>query len=70
VRWGGDCDRRADLAQPGLREGLYYWQEYTAFLVTLLACFIALATPVWALVAVSPKVEVKASTGAKDQDEG
>jgi hypothetical protein len=70
VRWRGDCNSHADLPQPGLREVLYYWEEYTAFLITPLACLIALATLVWALVAVSPKEEVKPSTGAKDKDDG
>jgi hypothetical protein len=67
----GEAIAIAALTSPnqGCGRVLYYWQEYTAFLVTLLACFIALATLVWALVAVSPKVEVKPSTGAKDQDE-
>ena len=66
----GEAIAIAALTSPnqGCGRVLYYWQEYTAFLVTLLACFIALATLVWALVAVSPKEGNKPP--ARAQDEG
>lgn len=65
----GEAIAIAALTSPnqGCGKVLYYWQEYTAFLMTLLACFIALATLVWALVAVSPKEGDKPSAGAQDE---
>ena len=68
----GEAIAIATLTSPnqGCGRVLHYWEEYTAFLITPLACLIALATLVWALVAVSPKEAVKPSTGAKDQDDG
>jgi hypothetical protein len=51
----------------GCDKVLYYWQEYTAFLITALASFIALASLVWALVAVSPNEGDKPSVRAHDK---
>jgi hypothetical protein len=55
---------------PGGNEGCgrvpSYGQEYKAFVLTLLACFIALATLVWALVAVSPRDDAKPSSAPQN----
>jgi hypothetical protein len=55
---------------PGGNEGCgrvpSYGLEYAAFVVTLSACFIALATLVWALVAASPRDAAKPSSAPLD----
>jgi hypothetical protein len=47
---------------------LSLWHEFRAFIFSVVACFIALSTLVWALVVASPTAEGEHSPGKRDAD--